>query len=57
MPLIASQCPGSFHEFEHSLADEEERQITRALWQLSENEIQGEKRWRSGTFERTRCCQ
>lgn len=29
MPLIASPCPGSFHEFEHSLADEEERQITR----------------------------
>jgi raffinose/stachyose/melibiose transport system permease protein len=28
-----------------------------ALWQLSENEIQGEKRWRSGTFERTKCCQ
>ena len=22
MPLIASPCPGSFHEFEHSLADE-----------------------------------
>ena len=38
MPLIASQCPGSFHEFEHSLADEEERQITRALWHYFRNE-------------------
>ena len=38
MPLIASPCPGSFHEFEHSLADEEERQITRALWHYFRNE-------------------
>ena len=36
MPLIASPCPGSFQEFEHSLADEEERQITRALWHYSQ---------------------
>lgn len=38
MPLIASPCPGSFQEFEHSLADEEERQITRALWHYFRNE-------------------
>lgn len=38
MPLIASPCPGSFHEFEYSLADEEERKVARALWHYFRNE-------------------
>lgn len=38
MPLISSPCPGSFHEFEYSLADEEERRVARALWHYFRNE-------------------
>ena len=38
MPLISSPCPGSFHEFEYSLADEEERKVARALWHYFRND-------------------
>ena len=43
MPLIASPCPGSFHEFEHSLADEYRyvwRRVWCMPWQLFRKEIQ-----------------